>query len=114
MEKTMKTNLIIIGAICAIMASVSFGSEVVVSPSNMDSWAFYATDNGGIINQGSGTGEMVTGPATPPLGTGSAHLLTPANGGDQSVQLRNSSWAGTKIADLTSLSYSTYATAWNG
>ena len=34
--------------------------------------------------------------------------------GFQSAQLRNSSWAGTAIADLTSLGYSTYATAWNG
>jgi len=115
LEKTqMKTNLIIIGAICVVMASVSFGDTVVVSPSNMDSWAFYTTDDSGIIGTGTGTGEMVTGPATPPLGTGSAHLMTAANYGDGSVQLRNSSWAGTRIDALTTLSYSTYATAWNG
>ena len=32
----------------------------------------------------------------------------------KSAQLRNPDWAGTKIADLTSLSYSTYASADNG
>jgi hypothetical protein len=40
--------------------------------------------------------------------------MTSSGAGDGSVQLRNSAWAGTRIDDLTALSYSTYATAWNG
>jgi len=94
--------------------AASAHADVVVSPGNLNGWAFYTTNSSGIIGTGSGTGDFVTGPATPPLGTGSAHLATASGAGDGSVQLRNSSWAGTKIADLTSLSYSTYATAWNG
>lgn len=62
---------------------------------------------------GAATAEMVNGPATPPLGTGSAHFNTGSDG-SQSAQLRLSDWSGTAIADLTSLSYSTYATSWNG
>ena len=80
----------------------------------MDGWALHKTD--GSVNYDAGgdaTAEMVNGPATPPLGTGSAHFNTGTDG-FQSGQLRNSSWAGTAIADLTSLSYSTYATSWNG
>jgi hypothetical protein len=95
----------------------SLASITVVTPGNPDGWALYQTDNGGIINSGSqsGAAEFVNGPVPPPpLGTGSVHLMTGANHGDESAQLRNSSWAGTRIDELTALSYSTLATAWNG
>ena len=94
---------------------MSAGASIVVSPGNMDGWAFAQTSGDPDYTYGAGdavTG-MVNGPATPPLGTGSAHLNTGSDG-SQSAQLRNSSWAGTAIADLTSLTYSTYATSWNG
>jgi hypothetical protein len=119
-DNTMKkTNRLTQVAITLAFATVYIGqaaASVVVTPSNMDGWALYQTDNGGIINAGSGTGSagMVNGPATPPLGTGSANLMTGPNHGDESAQLRNSSWAGTRLDALTSLSYSTYASSWNG
>jgi hypothetical protein len=102
----------------AVTACVGFSATVnaittVVWPGNMDSWAFYITDTSVTYGAGDATAQMVNGPGTPPLGTGSAHFNTGSDG-FQSAQLRNSSWAGTAIADLTSLSYSTYATAWNG
>jgi hypothetical protein len=115
--KTIHLKMILVFSVVVVMlasGSLSQANMVVVTPSSMDNWAFYSTDNGGIINLGSGVGQMVNGPGTPPLGTGSANFQTPAGQGDQSVQLRNSSWAGTRIDALTSLSYSTYATAWNG
>jgi hypothetical protein len=74
----------------------------------------HTTDDTGALNTGSGTGNFVTGPATPPLGVGSGHLMTPAGGGDQSVQFRDIGFVGTKIADLTTLGYSTFASAFNG
>jgi len=93
----------------------SSASATLVTPGNMNGWTIYTTDDSGSLsNPGSGMGNFVTGPATPPLGTGSGHLMTPVGGGDQSVQFRNVGFAGTKIADLTSLSYSTFASAWNG
>jgi hypothetical protein len=83
----------------------------------MDGWSLHTTDGSAIYDAGGdAVAEMVNGPATPftpPLGTGSAHFNTGTDG-FQSAQLRNSSWAGTAIADLTSLGYSTYATSWNG
>ena len=85
-----------------------------VTPSSMGTWAFYSTDSSGAINTGSATGGMVTGPGSPPLGTGSANFQTGAGAGDGSEQLRNSDWAGTRLDALTSLSYSTYATSFNG
>ena len=102
--------------VCIASALVcSLASATLVTPGNMNGWSIYTTDNSGsLANPGTGTGDFVTGPATPPLGMGSGHLKTPAGGGDQSVQFRNVGFAGTKIADLTSLAYSTYASAWNG
>ncbi len=104
-------------AACAVvlMASTALAdTTVTVTPGSMDGWAFYSTNSSGIVGTGTGTGQMVNGPATPPLGTGSANLNVGAANGDQSVQLRNSDWAGTKLSDLTALSYSTYATSYNG
>jgi hypothetical protein len=101
-------------ATCALAAGLAQAAVVTVTPSSMGTWAFYATDSGGVVNSGSGTGQMVAGPGTPPLGSGSANLNVGAGHGDQSVQLRNSDWAGTRLADLTSLSYSTYSTSFNG
>jgi hypothetical protein len=106
--------LLVVALLLAVTSNSIFAATVVVSPSNMDGWAFYTTDNNFTLGTGSGTYGMVTGPATPPLGTGSAHMATAAGHGDEEVQLRNGDWTGTKISDLTTLSYSTYATAWNG
>jgi PEP-CTERM motif len=106
---------ILVTTLATIALASTVHAAVVVSPANMDGWAFYKTDGDPTYTYGAGaaTAEMVNGPATPPLGTGSAHFNTGSDG-SQSAQLRLSSWAGTAIGDLTSLSYSTYATSWNG
>ncbi|HEX4416236.1 MAG TPA: hypothetical protein VH107_21565 [Lacipirellulaceae bacterium] len=105
----------ILSLICVVSAlSWSGASATIVTPGDMNGWSIYTTDDSGVLGTGSGTGDFVAGPATPPLGTGSGHLMTPSGGGDQSVQFRDIGFAGTKIADLTVLGYSTYATANNG
>ena len=106
---------VIIIVLLTALTAVSHGATVVVSPANMDGWAFYKTDGDPTYTYGAGDAitEMVNGPVTPPLGTGSAHFNTGSDG-SQSAQLRLSDWSGTPIANLTSLSYSTYATSWNG
>ena len=79
------------------------GSTVVVTPANMDGWVEYSEP--GVTDV-----DFVSGPATPPLGVGSAKFsISSAPGaGGFAAQLRNSSYAGTKLSDLTALSYSTY------
>jgi hypothetical protein len=104
----------ILCAVVVLTSEVGRAVVVQVTPSTPNGWASYLTDDSGTIGTGSGTAGFVTGPSTPPLGVGSFHLMTPAGGGDQSVQLRNSSFAGTRVDSLTTLSYSTHATAWNG
>jgi hypothetical protein len=109
----MKRILVVsFGFILAIAVS-GHAAVLTVTPTSMDGWAFYKTDPGNTYGAGDAVTGMVNGPATPPLGTGSANLNTGSDG-SQSAQLRNSSWAGPAIANLTSLNYSTYATSWNG
>ena len=73
---------------------------VIVSPATMQGWSFF-DDNGN-----GGTGQMVTGPATPPLGTGSAELAVSAS--NQGYALGTGAYAGTPLADITDLSYWSY------
>lgn len=97
------------------LASVSYGGTVVVSPGNMGSWAFGTADNTGTPPGNPGDiAQMVNGPATPPLGTGSAQLSTAPGHGDEAAFISTSAYDGIALSNLTSLSYSTYDTANNG
>lgn len=82
----------------------------VVTSVDLRGWAFQVVDPQG---SPSGAGVLAAGPGAPPRGAGSAHLSTGSDG-DQGIFLSNSSYAGERLSDLTALSYSTYATAWNG
>jgi hypothetical protein len=96
------------------LASVSRGATVVVNPGNMGSWSFVTTDNTGAPGGDSGdVAQMVNGPATPPLGTGSAQLSTAPGHGDESAQISTTQFDGMALSNLTTLSYSAYVTANN-
>src|SRR4029079_2956368 len=72
---------IILTLFCIVSAlACSSVSAVLVTPGNMNGWHIYTTHDTGALGPGSGTGNFVTGPATPPLGTGSGHLQTPSGG----------------------------------
>lgn len=105
-----------ISAIGLASASVH-ATTIVVDPANMGSWSFANADGNGIVgNNPTGSGSMVTGPATPPLGVGSANLATGngTTGGDGAELLSNSGYAGMALSSLTALSYWTYDTVNNG
>jgi hypothetical protein len=92
-------------------------STVNVTPSNMNEWTLNSFDgNGTIVNSGPyyGTAAMTTGPATPPIGTGSAHLATPAGAADGAAAIATESYDTTLLSSITSLSYSTYDVTNNG
>jgi len=114
--KKININILGCGAAVAVSWAVCVQASVtVVSPSNMNGWTFLTTDNSGAPAPGNGnTAQMVTGPGTPPLGTGSAQLATAANQGDSSAQINTSLYNGIALSSLTSLSYSTYDTVNNG
>jgi hypothetical protein len=112
----MKTILTLAAAsVCILATSIVQASVVVVTPSDMNGWAFVTTDSSGNPVANGNIAQMVTGPATPPQGTGSAQLATPNGQGDGSAQLGNyTSFNGMTLSSLTTLSYSTYDTVNNG
>lgn len=61
------------------------------------------------FERGTGDGTFVTGPATPPLGTGSFQLSTPDI--NAKVYLFNYEHVGQALADINSMAYSTYRDA---
>jgi hypothetical protein len=83
-------------------AAPAFAAHAVkVSPNNMHGWAF-VDDN----TNGPGSGQMVAGPGDPPLGKGSAQLTVTSPVDRQ--MLSTLAYQGTRLADITALSYWTY------
>jgi hypothetical protein len=80
-------------------AGYAVPNRTIVSPTSLNGWQTQAV-GGASVN-------FENGPATPPLGTGSAELRVGANG-DDFAMLRHPGYAGTRMADLTALSYYTY------
>jgi hypothetical protein len=115
--KTQYLSLIVSAALSlGLVASVRAGT-VVVTPSNMNGWTLNSfDDNANIVNSGTydGTAAMVTGPATPPLGVGSAHLATPVGNGDGAAAIATEQFDNTFLSTITALSYSTYDVTNNG
>ena len=82
-------------------------TTIVVKPSQMDGWVFRtAHAAGGTITSTAG---FEIGPATPPLGTGSAEMTTGSDG-DSFAELRNVDYHGVLLSDITAMTYSTYVT----
>jgi hypothetical protein len=91
--------------------------QMEVTPSNMNGWTLNSfDDNGTIVNSGpyDGTAAMATGPATPPLGVGSAQLATPVGAGDGAAAIATGTYNGTPLSSITALSYWTYDVTNNG
>src|SRR3954452_16152615 len=89
-----------VGMLAPPPAGASPVTTVVVKPSAMNGWAF-VDDNGN-----GGTGQMVSGPATPPLETGSAELAVPNS--NQGYLLGTTAFSGTRVDALTNFAYSSY------
>ena len=82
-----------------IASAQNCGTTVTVTPASLQGWQIQTTDTQTVT--------FVSGPATPPLGVGSAELRVGANGAG-AAQLRNPNYASTKLSDLTTLKYATY------
>ena len=79
-------------------------ATVTVAPGHMDGWAVN-NDTCGAVTTGSV--DFVTGPGTPPAGTGSVQLTVGANG-DSYPTVRQSDYNAVKLSSLTSFDYWTY------
>jgi hypothetical protein len=74
-------------------------ATITVSPSNLNGWQQ--------VNSGTSSGQFESGPATPPLGTGSYELNVGADG-NGAAQLRSTNQHLQRLDELTALGYSTY------
>jgi hypothetical protein len=73
-------------------------NAVVVTQANMNGWFFF--------NEGAnGSGTIEVGPATPPLGAGSANLIVNSTGRES---FGTQAYAGTPLNQISELRYSTY------
>jgi hypothetical protein len=107
-KKMKRMNRLIVGAVASIgmLASVTLPAYAVpapiqIYPGNMQGWGFFQE------TAGTSTGSMVTGPATAPIGAGSANLVL----GSGSMVLGKAGYAGMRLDSITSLEYSTYRTS---
>lgn len=93
-------------AALAFVISTALAATVVVSPANMQGWAFQ-------VLSPDGSGTFVSGPATAPLGTGSARLFTGTHG-DMSSSLQTAHFGNVRLTDVTNLRYSVYGATSQG
>jgi PEP-CTERM motif len=96
------------------VAGLASAETVVVTPSQMGSWSFATVNGNGDPCPACGSESMVTGPATPPIGVGSANLQTTPGNGDGGAKIDSSALNGISLGALTSLDYSTYDVTNNG
>ena len=94
----------------AVAQDAASGGTVVITESDISRQAEDTPPlrNWVLYTRLAGNGTFVTGPGTPPLGSGSITLETPTPA--DKVQLYNYDHIGTKLADVRSMSYSTYRT----
>ncbi len=102
------------GFILSVFAFECRAGTVVVSPTSPNGWVLTTFDGTYTENGAAGTAAYVTGPATPPAGTGSVNLATNAGYGDGGAMVGTSAYSGTLLSSITSLIYSTYMTVNNG
>jgi hypothetical protein len=102
---------------CAALLSIVFAasaaadSTVVVSPAGLGPWQSVVNDaQGNFLTNTDASVSWGINPPGAPAGTGSATLDTGTNHGDAAPALVNQSLAGTQLAAIKSLSYSTLGT----
>ncbi|MEM4404105.1 MAG: hypothetical protein QXD90_07455 [Candidatus Nitrosocaldus sp.] len=103
-------TILVIGAAALLLLNMDMAFSAsstirVIGPGAMHGWAFMQEP----IGTGSGTGSMVYGPATPPMGKGSARL-TVSNASD-GMLLGVLGYNGVRLADIDGLKYWTYRTS---
>src|SRR2546421_11740810 len=99
-KRSLLVSIISTTALLAFVVTVLAAAQlIVVTPASLDGWQ--------VQTDSTATVSFVSGPATPPLGVGSAQLSVGSDG-DSGAQLRNIDYAGVQLSDLTALTYSTY------
>jgi len=95
------------GLSLGLLGTASAAPTTLVKVTNVQKHGWFFLDDNGH----GGSGKFVSGPDSPPSGTGSVELgVTAAN---QGYLFGKAGWAGTKLSDIKRLSYNTYVTTGN-
>ena len=95
------------GLSLGLLGTASAAPTTLVKVTNVQKHGWFFLDDNGH----GGSGKFVSGPDSPPSGTGSVELgVTAAN---QGYIFGKAGWAGTKLSDIKKLSYNTYVTTGN-
>lgn len=109
MHKHLGCFAVVLGLVFAVPAAAE--TTVTVSPAGLGPWQSVVSDsNGNFITNTDATVSWGVNPPGAPSGTGSATLDTGTNHGDSAPQLVDQALAGTQLAALKALSYSTLGT----
>lgn len=101
-RKLATVEFLLLAAILVLLSpNKIFAATTVVTSEQMQGWIFINDQT-----SGAGTGSMVSGPCTPPLGKGSAQLVVTSTSAGQTLMLPG--YLGAKLSDITSLTYFTY------
>jgi hypothetical protein len=92
------------GAALIIGIGTAFAATTVVTPASLNGWYFYNDLNDQVLGTSTEHG-FVTGPGTPPIGTGSVHLTKTTT---DKYGIATAQFAGTPLSSITSLKFSTY------
>ncbi len=95
----------------SVPSAQAASSTVVVYPGDQHGWIFLDDQNDATATA-TATGKFVNGPSNPPLGTGSVELTTSGPSDGQIIKLP-AVYQGVKLADITTLKYSTYQATTN-
>jgi hypothetical protein len=97
--------LAVVFALALASAGAALAATIIVTPSNTDGWTAVHESCSAVPTTGSQA--FVNGPGTPPAGSGSYELRTGLN--PQSYEtFRQKDYNGTKLSNVTSLTYWTY------
>ena len=101
---TLAAVLALLAALLPSAAGAAFATSttMVVKPSAMHGWFFYDDTHDSLATA---TGDFTIGPASAPLGSGSAHLTVASSTDGQALV---TPVTGFNFADISTLSYSTY------
>lgn len=86
----------------ALFAFPVFAATILVDENNLSNWTLNFTSL-------DGAADFVTGPSTPPLGSGSVRLSTGTDGSALSEIKNTVTFNGTRLDAIAAFSYSTYA-----
>ncbi|HEY5144241.1 MAG TPA: NosD domain-containing protein [Solirubrobacteraceae bacterium] len=98
----MTRAVLLIAAVMTLAAPAASAATTIVRPSALNGWLFYNDETDTVDNT---LGSFVSGPATPPNGTGSAQISV---SGTQRRDLATYQFAGTPLANITTLAFTTY------